>query len=153
METLTKNLNAIMTYFNVSNHAAIYMYYRRRRGFPWRRKTDSKFLKWDIKIQNAIVIADICNEFDWYALQFGREKEQLLTHGILIDNQPNFPITLHKTNPHNICDADGWIAVSNKKKKTYKVSSETERILHIIGFETKIENLNKSSKRNFKRTK
>jgi len=135
----TLKIYVIMNYFGISNNAAKYMYYRRKRGNPWRRPDNSKFLDWNVKIQNALINADIKKKFNWDTLQFGNEEYQLSKYNIDINIQPNLPLTL--SDFHNQEDDDGWKTVSYKKKKQTNIKNySNEKILQNIGFITKSSN-------------
>lgn len=82
-------INAISSYFGISDPAAKYMYHRRRRGHPYKNITDDYFLEWNMKLQNAFIKADQIATFDWDALRFGDDVKALIVNGIDIDDQPH----------------------------------------------------------------
>jgi hypothetical protein len=70
-------INAISSYFGVSEDASKYMYHRRRRGYPYKKDTDLAFLKWTTKLQNAFIKADQIATFDWNNLKFDEDLTML----------------------------------------------------------------------------
>ena len=80
-------INTIMEYYNISNEAAIYIYFRRKRSYPWRKKTDPKYLFWNARLQNALIKADSIIGFNWAALEYGKEEDALKKYGIDIATQ------------------------------------------------------------------
>lgn len=82
-----EKINAIKTYFNISSEAAIYIYYRRKRSFPWKKKYDPKYLFWNAKLQNALIYMDSIIDFEWNSLEFGKESEIMAKYGVELDSQ------------------------------------------------------------------
>jgi hypothetical protein len=78
-------ISTISTYFGVSDSAAKYMYHLRRKGFPFRKPDKQDYLNWTIPLQNALVLADTYEHFDWSILQFGDEIDALMRHGIEVN--------------------------------------------------------------------
>lgn len=82
-------INAISSYFGVSEDASKYMYHRRRRGYPYKKDTDLAFLKWTTKLQNAFIKADQIATFDWDNLKFDEDLKMLCMNGIDVETQSN----------------------------------------------------------------
>jgi hypothetical protein len=82
-------INAISSYFGISDSAAKYMYHRRRRGFPYKNVTDNSFLEWTIKLQNAFIKADQIAAFDWSILKFDKDIKILSVNGVDVNDQSN----------------------------------------------------------------
>jgi len=82
-------INAISSYFGVSEDASKYMYHRRRRGYPYKKETDPAFLKWTTKLQNAFIKADQIATFDWDNLKFDEDIKMLFMNGIDVEKQAN----------------------------------------------------------------
>ena len=82
-------INAISSYFGVSEDASKYMYHRRRRGYPYKKETESEFLKWTTKLQNAFIKADQIATFDWGNLKFDEDIKMLFMNGIDVETQSN----------------------------------------------------------------
>ena len=82
-------INAISSYFGVSEDASKYMYHRRRRGYPYKKDTDLAFLKWTTKLQNAFIKADQIATFDWDNLKFDEDLKMLYMNGIDVETQAN----------------------------------------------------------------
>lgn len=121
-------ISVIMKYFNVSQSAAIFIYHRKRRGFPFKKKGDPKFLEWTLRLQNALVKADECIGWDWEELRFGDEEKTLAQHEIFLDKQSDKKV--FQNNPNSEED-DGWTTVKNDKKiKHYQ--TKTLQILGLV---------------------
>lgn len=130
--TYKEKINAISSYFGISEDASRYIYHRRRRGFPFKRNDDPNFLKWDMQLQNAFIKADQIATLNWNDLKFDDDLKVLLEHGIDIDTQPKTPVInkinqttstisnkSNKMNDKDIKEEDddnfGWTVVTNKK--------------------------------------
>lgn len=131
---IKKNYNdrimAIQRYYEISEIAAIYIYFRRKRSYPWKKKSDPKYLFWNAKLQNALILADTIFGFDWESLEYGKEEEMLKNYGIDINTQPN-DLFRKKEEPNNtFIDEEGneWQYVSKKKNV-----NPDELILQMIG--------------------
>jgi hypothetical protein len=128
------NIQTISSYFGISEDAARYIYHRRRRGFPYKKETDPYFLKWCVQLQNALIKADMLDNFNWTDLKFGEDVDVLLANGIKVDAQPTHiqinkikqihQMSRKKTSSNRINnrerfieekDADGWTVVTNNK--------------------------------------
>jgi hypothetical protein len=124
--TYNEKINTIHNYFGVSTNAAKYIFSRRRHGFPWKKVTDEKYLKWDIQIQNAFVEADTIKNFNWGNMQFDNDIQILLENGIKIENQSKTVNKNHKSAIKKIDDE--WTVVTTDKKKLNE-----KHILKFIG--------------------
>jgi hypothetical protein len=122
-----ERIEAIMTFFGVSKEAAGFVYHRKRRGFPFTKKTDPKFLEWTLKLQNALIKADECVSWDWVDLKFGEEEKILAQNDIFVDNQSDTVIFKHDKKEE---EADGWTTVKNDKKNKQR----RNKTLQIMGF-------------------
>ena len=129
------NIQTISSYFGISEDAAKYIYHRRRRGFPYKKETDPYFLKWCVQLQNALIKADMLDNFNWTDLKFGEDVDVLLSNGIKVDAQPKniqmnkikqiHQLSRKKTPGNRINnrerfieekdDDDGWTVVTNNK--------------------------------------
>ncbi len=87
-------LLAVQTFFGVSGECAAYLYYRRKRGFPWKLPGDNKYLEWTIQLQNAIILLDTINGFKWSCLEFGFEDIQFMKYNIDVRLMPKTPSIL-----------------------------------------------------------
>jgi len=128
-EIYEKRIKIISDYFNVSSDCAVFMYYRRKRGYPWKRSTDIKYLHWNIQLQNALIKLDMIIDFNWKLLEFGNEYEELERHGIDIYNQPKYVI---ETNPRRDIENTTWQYNISKKRKQQQ-RREIKQILKSIG--------------------
>jgi hypothetical protein len=135
-------IDAIGTYFGISNSAAKYMYHLRRKGFPFLKPDQKDFLPWNTPLQNALVRADKHTTFEWDTLQFGNEKSVLTRFGIEIYTQEQniFRNYVSQKNASkitsisnarfvNVPDDDGWTLVNTKDKFLTE-----KRILRSCGF-------------------
>lgn len=122
MSNYNKKIKSIMNYFSISEPCAKYIFHRRKRGSPWKKEYELNYLKWDIKLQNALIKADNTN-LDWSSLEFNKEKDILFTYGIILDDQPIVPIT-NETNDIN----DEWTIVNNRKNKSIQ-----KKIIRTLG--------------------
>ena len=113
-----EKIDTIMTYYNISYIAARYIYFRRRRSFPWKKKSQSGYLYWNAKLQNALIYADSIFGFDWHSMEYGNEEETLKIYGIDVKTQSN-NLFRTKTPKSEYVDNDGivWNIVVSKKSK------------------------------------
>ena len=81
-------INAICSYFGVSETAAKYMFHRRRRGYPFKKESDQSFRPWTIQLQNALISADKDSVIEWEKLKFDNDVKTLFINGIDVDIQP-----------------------------------------------------------------
>lgn len=153
-------INAICSYFGVSEPAAKYMYHRRRRCYPYKKETDHSFIPWTIKLQNAIISADRIATIDWENLKFDDDVKTLIKHGIDVETQPN-KIQVNKISqttklPTRRATIDGkgveeetdnefddggeWTVVSTNKGQLIK-----RHMLRTMGFLPKANMYNRSS--------
>jgi hypothetical protein len=141
-------INAISSYFGISHTAAKYMYNRRRKGYPYKKESDSSFMKWSVKLQNAFIKADQIKTFTWDDLSFDDDIKQLRINGIDVDEQ-SYKIHVNKisqttkrsSKQSNIdgksvlsaddddADGGGWIVVTTNKGHLPK-----RHILRKMGF-------------------
>ena len=112
-----KKIEIIREYFGVSEMCAIYLYHRRRRGVPWYKPGDIKYLEWSIQLQNAILHLDTVHAFDWRGLEFGYEEIQFIKNNIDLNYMSSDISVL--TESSNIYsenkDKDGFIKVGKNK--------------------------------------
>ncbi len=113
-EHYNKSIAELQTYFGISHICAQYIYHRALRS----RRTDEKYLQWTVQLQNALVKADKCLGINWNKVFFGYETQNLLTHGINIDdmNDTVFRWTDEQNTEEQNSDSE-WILVTRKKKK------------------------------------
>lgn len=116
--TYEDKIKIIQDYFGVSEICAIYLYHRRRRGVPWHKFSDPKYLEWSIQLQNAIIYLDTIAGFDWHSLEFGFEEIQFTKNGIDV-NQMDKKITVLAENSNvflqNEPDTDGFVKVGRQR--------------------------------------
>ena len=110
-------ISAISEYLGISKDAALYIYLRKKRAM--RKKSDTKYLAWNIQLQNALVKADKCIGFNWKTLEFGKEESELIKHGICMGNSLEPPILNE--------EKKSWVSDKNLKNQ-YK------NTLKIMGF-------------------
>ncbi len=112
-----ERIDAIQRYYDISYIAAVYIYFRRKRSFPWKKKSDPKYLYWNAKLQNALIYADSIFGFDWEAMEYGKEEETLKSCGIDVSAQSN-NLYRNKEVPTSIVDENGseWQIVNRSKK-------------------------------------
>lgn len=110
-------IEAIQRYYDISHIAAVYIYFRRKRSYPWRKKSDPKYLFWNSKLQNALIYADSIFGFDWEAMEYGNEEETLQSYGIDIQSQPT-NLFRDKEITTTYVDEEGntWNIVNKSKK-------------------------------------
>lgn len=123
---------AITSYFGVSKAAALYMYLRKKRNT--KEKTDPKYLKWDIKLQNALILADKCEGFNWNALEFGVEETELIKYNIIMDTQEvkvlyqkNMEGPLSKSKCEKVLNRIGFIT-NSRTRKSLRPSKSTDNV-------------------------
>lgn len=131
----SQKINSLCSYFNVSKNTAIYMYHRRRRGFPYKKKDDPKYLEWSIQLQNALVKADRIETIRWNEINFDDDISILEENKLFIIEQSK-NIYINEVCEKNIKDEeikdpgdDGWTLVT--KKKAYQ---HQNYLLKILGF-------------------
>lgn len=116
--TYEGKIKIIQEYFGISELCAIYLYHRRRRGIPWHKPSDPKYLEWSIQLQNAIICLDTITGFDWRGLEFGYEEIQFIKNNIDISKMPESIVVLSEV-PNlymkNSPDKDGFIKVEYNK--------------------------------------
>lgn len=84
-----EKIKAIGSYFGVSGVCAKYMFHRRRRGYPYTKNNDPKYLEWTPQLQNGFLKADLVENFDWSKLMFDTDTATLANDfHINIANQP-----------------------------------------------------------------
>lgn len=116
--TYEDRITIIREYFGVSEMCAIYLYHRRRRGAPWYKPGDSKYLEWTTKLQNAIIYLDTIAGFDWRGLEFGYEELQFVKNNIDVHTMPSDIFVLAESQQiylKNNPDKDGFIKVEHSK--------------------------------------
>jgi hypothetical protein len=59
--TYNEKINIIGEFFGISPDCSRYIYHRRRKGYPYKKKEDDDYLEWNIQIQNGIVLGDLSN--------------------------------------------------------------------------------------------
>lgn len=104
-------INAIMRYYGVSMTAATYMFHRRKRGCPYYGMSDSKYLEWNLTLQNGLIMLDSYFGFSWDMMAFGEEYDVMRTYDIFERADEHVIMTLRKTRP-----TDGWTIVAKKPK-------------------------------------
>jgi hypothetical protein len=118
-------IGIISTYFGVSDSAAKYIYHLRRKGSPFKKPDKQDYLNWTIPLQNALVLADTHESFNWNTLQFGDELNALTRHGIDVNDrdqrifrndvdQGNAVRITTRTNVNIENDGGGWTVVGSK---------------------------------------
>ena len=100
--TTADEIELISSYFNVSKACATYMYYRRRRGFPYKEPNDPRFIEWSMQCQNMFVRLDK-EDINWDELEYKKDIQQISDMGIEFDVPKNKHITNERENT-----ADGW---------------------------------------------
>lgn len=125
-----ERIATIMDFFGISKEAAVYIYHRKRRGYPFKKRGSPKFLEWTLKLQNALVKADECLGWDWDEVQFGSEEKALAQHDIYVDQQSDKEVFKHESNESEGNDADGWTEVKNVKREKYRYN----KTLRLMGF-------------------
>lgn len=124
MELYKSSIIAIQEYFGVSESCANYLYYRAFRS----KRRDSKYLKWDIKLQNALVKLDKSIGLIWANVKFGEEKTILAEYMIDLNEFDNKVFRwVDETTDKNTLDSE-WTTVVNKKK----IKRENPNIFKLI---------------------
>jgi hypothetical protein len=110
-----KTISSIEEYYKVSNVCAKYLYHRALRC----KRKDESYMYWDIKLQNAIVLADRCLGIEWEKMLFGKEEDLLLSHGIRLDEMEDttFRWDMEDNDEKEEDNDDGWTKVTKKPKK------------------------------------
>lgn len=111
-----EKLSIISEHFDISKQCAEYMYYRRKRGRPWYKPGDNKYLEWTPELCQALITADKTIGFDWPKLEFGNEEDYLMIYGIMLDT--SFLVNNSREKQENQC----WhkiISKATKKKRDY----------------------------------
>jgi hypothetical protein len=125
--TYEQKIKIIQEYFGVSEMCAIYLYHRRRRGVPWHKPDDPKYLEWTIELQNAILHLDTIPGFDWRSLEFGYEEIQFMRNNIYLNNMSSKISVLSVTS--NVfmesTDNDGFKTV---RKNKVNITKELNRM-------------------------
>ncbi len=78
-------ISELEEYFGISQVCAQYLFHRALRA----RRKDDKYLPYTLKLQNALIKADKCLGINWERVMFGYEAQNLLVHGIIIDDMPD----------------------------------------------------------------
>ncbi len=81
LKSYNTKIKAISAYFDVSYGCAIYMYHRRKRGSPWKKKDDPKYLEFTKSLQDKLVILDKIGSVSFTSLKFSDEGKILLNLG------------------------------------------------------------------------
>lgn len=118
-EHYVKSIREMQEYFGISKVCAQYMFHRALRA----RKTDEKHMPYTLQLQNALVKADKCLGINWERVFFGQEDDNLMTHGIKIQDQDDklvFRWVEVNQESHQEVDDPGWTVVGKKKKKKEK---------------------------------
>jgi len=84
-----EKIECVRRYYGISHAAALYIYHRRRRSYPWFKKSDAQYLYWNAKLQNALIAADSILNFDWGQMEYGNEEEYLALYGVDVRGQSN----------------------------------------------------------------
>ena len=124
-----ERIAAIVRFFGISRPAASFIYHRKRRGYPFKKPTDEKFLEWSLRLQNALVKADECIGWDWNDVHFGQEEQELARNGIHIDRQSDSETRRNEPNTDEDPN-DGWTVVKSEKKERYRYV----KTLQLMGF-------------------
>ncbi len=127
-EHYKNSISELQIYFGISQICAQYIFHRALRS----RRSDDKHLPWNVQMQNALVKADKCLGINWDKVYFGYEEQNLLAHGINV-NDMDSTVFRWTADPQNNDASDNtdelqnnekneseWITVSRKKKKKEK---------------------------------
>ncbi len=117
-----EKIGVIQRYYDISKDAAVYIYFRRKRSFPWKKKSDQKYLFWNAKLQNALIMADGILGFNWQTLEYGKEEETLKNFGIYIRDQSNNLFRKYNDNFTEATEQEDNDWIINKKKKKVKTN-------------------------------
>ena len=90
------NIKSISEYFKVSECAARYMYRIRMLGYPYKKSYHKNYIEWSVKLQNALVSADLIDDFNWGDLKNVSDINTLSDYGININIQP-YTVLCNKT--------------------------------------------------------
>jgi hypothetical protein len=102
------------------------MYHRRRRGEPFKNPESKNYIKWSVKLQNALIKADSVPEFKWSNLAFNAEKETLAKYKINVDDQLDELPECVLGVAEEKSEEDEWTVVSNEP------SIETKKYVYIL---------------------
>lgn len=113
-------IKMICEYFNIDKSAAIYLYHRRRRSYPFKKQKDPNYLPWNQSIQNNLVKLMGRNTIDWSSQDFNEEQSMFDEHqmtesktSIVFRNRKGpYSETLDTEETIN----DGWTIVIAKHK-------------------------------------
>jgi hypothetical protein len=121
-----EKIKVIQRYYDISEDAAVYIYFRRKRSFPWKKKSDEKYLFWNAKLQNALISADNILGFDWNSMEYGKEEETLRKFDICILTQSNNLFRKHEDYVEVMEDDEGgnWTYISKMRK-----TNNTDKIM------------------------
>ena len=129
-------IHAICSYFDISQHAAKYIYHRRRRGEPFKNPESVGYIEWTVELQNALVKADELLDFKWRDLVFGDEEKLLSEHKIAIEEQSDAVYKKNEEMAHVDdsvdVDDDDWAVVINKPSETDIYVKHVIRQLHLL---------------------
>lgn len=144
-----EKINSLCLYFNISKNAARYIFHRRRRGHPWKKENDSKYLEWSIPIQNAFIKADNLGSINWDSVSFECDIKLLQDNGINIDNNLQ-SIYRNENYCKNIKEEedkdDGWTVVTAKKSNLMQKQILKKMGFYIVKNSNQKMNKNKSNK-------
>ena len=116
-EHYMKSIREMQEYFGISKVCAQYMFHRALRA----KRTDEKHMPYTLQLQNALVKADKCLGINWERVFFGQEEDNLMSHGIKIqdqDDQVVFRWGWVEVNQESQQEDDPeWTVVGKKKKE------------------------------------
>lgn len=116
-EHYMKSIREMQEYFGISKVCAQYMFHRALRA----KRTDEKHMPYTLQLQNALVKADKCLGINWERVFFGQEEDNLMSHGIKIqdqDDQVVFRWGWVEVNQESQQEDDPeWTVVRKKKKE------------------------------------
>jgi hypothetical protein len=126
-----ERITIIMDFLGISQEAAAFIYHRKRYGSPFKKSDDPKYMEWTLRLQNALVKADECVDWDWDEIKFGLEEQALIQNGIMIEDQSDTNIFKLEKKGKRESNSDGeWIIV----KDIRKIRQKQNKILQIMGF-------------------
>jgi hypothetical protein len=131
-----ERLALITDFFGISHAAAKFLYHRKRQGFPCKKRGDPKFLAWSLSLQNALVKADECVDWEWDDLKFGSEEKALTQSDISLEDQSDTVVFKHEKKETSY---DGWTMVKDSKK----IKQQQTKALQIMGFIPKPQDYSK----------
>lgn len=118
-----EKIRLISTYFNIPRSGAIYLYHRRKRSFPFKKKGSPNFLDWNLSIQNGLVkIMGDNPDIDWVSSDFNDENKLFTKFNIDINAKV---YSVYKNKPTKVFDTidvdekmhdEGWTMVVSKNK-------------------------------------